>query len=53
MSQGIINLLIAVLCLVFLGDVEVAVEIYALGLMYSAVMRIVQAFKPAAIVYIQ
>ena len=52
-SHGLINMFMAVQCLIFLGTPAVAVEIYALGLMYSGVMRIIQAFRKTAVVYIQ
>ena len=53
LSHGIINVIMAVLCLIFLGTEAVAVEIYALGLMYSGLIRIIQAFRRTAVVYIQ
>ena len=52
-STGLINVIMAVLCLIFLGTPTVAVEIYAFGLIYSAVIRIIQAFRKTAVVYIQ
>ena len=51
--HGLINVIMAILCLVFLGTPAVAVEIYAFGLMYSGLMRIIQAFRKTAVVYIQ
>ena len=53
LSHGIINVIMAVLCLIFLGTEAVAAEIYALGLMYSGLIRIIQAFRRTAVVYIQ
>jgi uncharacterized membrane protein HdeD (DUF308 family) len=52
-SHGIINVLIALLCLVFLKTVWVATLCYSLGLIYSGIIRIIQAFRRTAIVYIQ
>ena len=52
-SHGLINVIMAALCLIFLGTPMVAVEIYALGLIYSGVIRIIQAFRKTAVVYIQ
>lgn len=50
---GIIELLIAAACGVFADTGLVVVGFYALGLIYSAVMRIISAFRKSAIVYIQ
>ena len=52
-SHGLINVIMAVLCLVFLSTAQVAAVIYGLGLMYSGVIRIIQAFRRTAVVYIQ
>jgi len=53
LTHGIINAILAGLCLAFIGTVEVAVEIYAVGLVYSGVISIIQAFRKTAAVYIQ
>lgn len=52
-SQGVVNLVVAVLCLFSLGSTRLLVVIYCLGLLYSAVVRIITAFRKTAIVYIQ
>ena len=52
-SQGAVNIIIAVLCLFSLGSIRLLVILYCLGLMYSAVVRIISAFRKTAIVYIQ
>ena len=52
-SHGLVNVIMAALCLIFLGTELVAAEIYALGLMYSGLIRIIQAFRRTAVVYIQ
>ena len=52
-SHGIMDVLIALLCLVFLGSVTVAIYIYSFGLCYSGVMRIIRGVRRTAIVYIQ
>lgn len=52
-SQGVVNLLVAVLCLLSLGSTQLLVVIYCLGLLYSAVVHIISAFRKDAIVYIQ
>jgi len=51
--HGIVDLLQALLCLIFIGSVQLAVYIYAAGLIYSAIFRIITAFQRMAIVYIQ
>ena len=51
--HGIINVIMAILCLVFLKSIETAVLIYTIGLAYSGVMRIVSSARNTAIVYIQ
>lgn len=53
LSQGIINIVIAILCLIFLKTTWVAMLFYGTGLMYSGVVRIIQAFRRTAVVYIQ
>ena len=52
-SHGVINVIMAALCLVFLKTVEVAVVIYTLGLVYSGAMRIIQGFRRTDAVYIE
>ena len=51
--SGLVNIVIAILCIVFIGHTDVIVFIYSLGLIYSAIVRIVTAFRKTAIVYIQ
>ncbi len=53
LSYGIVNLSMAILSLIFIKTVAVAVMIYAIGLIYSGVMRIIQAFRKTAVIYIQ
>lgn len=53
MVHGIVNILIAALCLFNLKSTLVAVEIYCLGLAWSGIVRIIQAFRKQAIVYVQ
>ena len=53
MSQGIVNLAVAVLCIFFLNMTKVLVYLYCAGLIYSAIVRIISAFRKTAIVYIQ
>lgn len=53
MSHGIINVIMALLCLIFLKQAFVAVLIYGIGLIYSGIIRVIQAFRRTAVVYIQ
>lgn len=53
LGHGIINLLMAVCCFVFIGNPSTSVFIYSLGLIYSAVIRIITAFRRSTFVYIQ
>ena len=51
--SGIISVVIAILCIVFIGSTNMIVYLYSAGLIYSAIVRIVTAFRKTAIVYIQ
>ena len=45
LAHGIINLVMAFSCIVFIKQLKAAVFIYSLGLIYSAVMRIISACR--------
>ena len=49
---GIVNLIIALLCVVLIRENEAIVFLYAAGLIYSAALRIRDAFRKTAIAYI-
>ncbi len=49
---GIINLLIAIACAVFIRSMLVCVYIYAAGLLYSAIVQIVRVFVKNPALYI-
>ena len=51
--SGIINIVVAILCVAFLGSTRMIVYLYCAGLIYSAIIRIVTACRKTAIVYIQ
>ena len=51
--SGIINVFVAILCIVFIGSTNMIVYLYCAGLIYSAIVRIITAFRKTAIVYIQ
>ena len=53
MVYAIGNLILSVLCLIFLGKIETAVYIYAVSIIYSALHRIVTALQPREMVAIQ
>ena len=51
--SGVVNIAIAILSVVFIRSVNVIVILYAIGLIYSAITRIITAFRRTAVVYIQ
>ncbi len=51
--SGIIHIIIAVLCVVFIRSTEILVYVYSAGLIYSAATRIINAFSKKSFVYIQ
>ena len=53
LSVGLVNLVMAVLCVVFLHRPNMIVWIYSTGLVYSGCVRIATAFRRTAVVYIQ
>lgn len=53
LAHGAINVLMAIACLVFIKKIWFAVIIYAIGLIYSGIMRIITACRRNRMVYIQ
>ena len=53
MVGGVVNICIALLCVAFIKSLNVVVYVYAFGLAWSAVLRMVSAFRRTDIVYIQ
>ncbi len=53
LSNGLFDIAIAMLCLFFFQSQEIMVVIYCIGLVHSAILRIMSAFRRSAIVYIQ
>jgi uncharacterized membrane protein HdeD (DUF308 family) len=51
--SGIVSVLMAIVCLIFIKSTKWAVMIYALGVIYSGAMRIAQSFRKTTMVYIQ
>ncbi len=53
LTSGIINLLVAILCAVFIRSPEIAVIIFAAGLLYSGVIRIISAFRRTKLAFFE
>ena len=53
MVHGIIDMIMAVICIIFINEGSIAVLIYGIGLIYSALTRMVLAFRKTKLVYIQ
>ena len=51
--HSIVNLALAVACLVFIGSDEIVITIFCFGLIYSACVRFMRAVRPTEIIYIQ
>ena len=51
--HGMVDLLMAIICIMFINEGSIAVLIYAIGLIYSAVIKIISAFRKTRFVYIQ
>ena len=51
--HGIVNLALAAACIAFLGSDQIIIGVFCIGLFYSAGVRLVSAFKPTEIIYIQ
>ncbi len=49
-SHGVVNLILAIACLIFIRRSNTALIIYSIGLMYSAVVRLFDAFARKAFV---
>ena len=53
LAQGIGNVVLVVLCLIFIRYVEIPVYIYCAGSIYSSILTIISSSKKTAIVYVQ
>ena len=53
LSHGIVNFLLAAACLIFIRHADTALIIYGIGLLYSAIMRILTAFRKTAFMVIK
>ena len=52
-ANGVVNILVVIGCIFFVKNPAMLTLIYSVGLCYSAITRIISAFKPTQIVYIQ
>ena len=53
LGHGLVNIALAVLCIVFIGSDQIVIAIFCFGLFYNACVRLVSALRPTEIVYIQ
>ena len=53
MFHGIVDLLLALTCIIFIRQQSIAVIVFAVGLVYSAILRIISAFRETKLIYIQ
>ncbi|MBO4337051.1 MAG: DUF308 domain-containing protein [Lachnospiraceae bacterium] len=53
MSHGLVDIALAVLCIVCISRLSVTVVIYSIGLIYSSLMRIVSACRRTRFIYIR
>ena len=51
--HGVINILIALSCLFFIRQMQIALIIYCIGLIYSAVIWIISAFRKTTFILIE
>ena len=52
-SHGVVDFALAIACLVFIRNSDTALIIYSIGLLYSAVIRILSAFRKTTFVLIE
>ena len=52
-GHGLVNLALAALCLIFIRHSNTAIMIYSVGLIYSGIMRILNAFRRTSFILIQ
>ncbi len=53
MIHGIVDLSIVVLCIVFISNNSTVVIIFATGLIYSSIIRIITGFRKSSFLYVQ
>ena len=52
-SAGVVELGMAVLCMIFIRSTNIVVWVYAAGVAYAGLVRIIDAFRKTDVVYIQ
>ncbi len=52
MCSGVVSLLVAATCIVFIQDATILLYVFAAGLIYSACLRIIQTLRTTDIIYI-
>ena len=52
-SQAAVNIIMALLCIIFFRSQELILDIYCAGLAYTALVKIITAFRKTDIVYIR
>ena len=52
-SHGVLNILLAVFCILFINHQRTVIMVYAIGVIYSAIIRIISAFRKTAFIFIQ
>ena len=53
LSHGVLNVLVAASCFVFLKNPNTAVLVYGVGIVYSGILRLISAFRKTTIVFIR
>lgn len=53
MASAVFNVLIAIICTIFINSLYVCVVVYSFGLIMSGIGRILSGFRKTAIVYVQ
>ena len=51
--HGVVDIALALCCIIFIRKTNTAVFIYSIGLVYSGIMRLVTAFRKTPLVYVQ
>ncbi len=51
--HGIIDISLAIICIIFIKNLDVTVIIYGIGIMYSAIMKIISACRRSALIVIE
>jgi uncharacterized membrane protein HdeD (DUF308 family) len=52
MATGVINIIVGILCLVFIRSVTMLDYVYCSGLIITALSNIISAFKRTAVLYV-